>query len=206
MNEMALPLQDEGAKDAAWASINTPLSVKDLVDFCQDVERLFRINPMLEFKRFANLGSQHYEMRGRNLSQVPPFEFDVSFNAIARPDGIHIDYEQGIKSRTEIKVEPTDSGARLTILERYDRLPASERELHLGEVDRSLTTWADYLQRYLIMWRKWSRFGWWRWYMRHIWQPMKPMSRRITYTLLWITVVEIALIALGVAIYFIEYR
>ena len=35
---------------------------------------------------------------------------------------------------------------------------------------------------------------------------MKPTARRITYILLWITVVEIALIALGVAIYFVEYR
>ena len=35
---------------------------------------------------------------------------------------------------------------------------------------------------------------------------MKPTARRITYTLLWITVVEMALIALGAAIYLVEYR
>jgi hypothetical protein len=34
---------------------------------------------------------------------------------------------------------------------------------------------------------------------------MKPAGRRITYMLLWITVVEFALIALGVGIYFVEY-
>ena len=66
--------------------------------------------------------------------------------------------------------------------------------------------WAEYLQRYLLMWVRWRRFGMWRWYMRRVWQPMKPASRRITYILLWISVVEIALIALGVAIYFIEYH
>ena len=41
--------------------------------------------------------------------------------------------------------------------------------------------------------------------MKRIWQPMKPMGRRITYILLWITVVELALIALGTAIYFVEF-
>ncbi len=205
MNEMVMPLQ-AGAKDAAWASVRTPLSVQELVEFCQDVERLFRINPMLEIKRFTVIGTQRFEMEGRNTSQTPPFEFAVAMQIKPQPDGLHIEYADGIKSHTEIKVTADSQGSQLTITERYERLPAAEREQHLGEVDRSLTVWADYLQRYLLMWAKWSRFGWWRWYMRRVWQPMKPMSRRITYALLWITVVEIALIALGVAIYFIEYR
>lgn len=29
------------ADDAAWAAINTPLSVEELALFCQDIERLF---------------------------------------------------------------------------------------------------------------------------------------------------------------------
>jgi hypothetical protein len=41
--------------------------------------------------------------------------------------------------------------------------------------------------------------------MRRIWQPMKPSARRITYMLLWISLAEVALIALGVAIYFVEF-
>jgi len=34
---------------------------------------------------------------------------------------------------------------------------------------------------------------------------MKPTARRITYMLLWISLVEIALLTLGVGIYFFEY-
>jgi hypothetical protein len=41
--------------------------------------------------------------------------------------------------------------------------------------------------------------------MRRVWQPMKPTARRISYMLVWISLFEIALIALGVAIYFSEY-
>ena len=88
----------------------------------------------------------------------------------------------------------------------YDKLTPQERETHLQEVDKSLVPWAKYLQQFLIIWHRWSRIGLWRWYMKRVWQPMKPMGRRITYILLWITVVELALIALGTAIYFVEFR
>ena len=193
-------------EDAAWAAINTPLPVEALLGFCQDVERLFRINPMLEFAGFETLGPLRYRMQGRNISQATPFEFDVNFSVQQLPDGLLVEYDEGIKSSTQFSVEPVEQGARLTITDRYERLPADEREQHLHEVDKSLVVWANYLQRYLLSWSRWSRFRLWRWYMRRIWQPMKPTARRITYSLLWITVVEIALIALGVAIYFAEFR
>ncbi len=194
------------AEDAAWASINTPLSVNDLAVFCRDIERLFRINPMLEFQHFKPLGGQRYAYAGRNTSQETPFEFDFTFSVKELPDGFQIDYDEGIKSSTVFKIEPASEGSKLTITDYYERLPVDEREQHLQEVDKSLVVWANYLQRFLITWSRWSRFALWRWYMRRIWQPMKPTARRITYILLWISAVEIALIALGVAIYFVEYR
>jgi hypothetical protein len=203
MNEMVTP---PVAEDAAWASINTPLSVDELTSFCHDVERLFRINPMLEFQQFNTLGAQRYAFSGRNISQETPFEFDITFSVTELPDGLQIDYGQGIKSKSLFKIEPAPQGSKLTITDYYERLPAEQREQHLHEVDKSLLVWAKYLQSYLVTWSRWSGIGPWRWYMRRIWQPMKPTARRITYALLWITVVEIALIALGVAIYFIEFR
>ena len=203
MNEMVTP---PVAEDAAWASINTPLSVEELTSFCHDVERLFRINPMLEFQQFNTLDAQRYAFSGRNISQETPFEFDITFSVTELPDGLQIDYDQGIKSKSLFKIEPAPQGSKLTITDYYERLPAEQREQHLHEVDKSLLVWAKYLQSYLVTWSRWSGIGPWRWYMRRIWQPMKPTARRITYALLWITVVEIALIALGVAIYFIEFR
>lgn len=203
MNEMVTP---PVAEDVAWASVNTPLSVSDLTTFTRDIERLYRINPMLEFKYFKNLGQHKYAYAGRNISHDNPFEFEFNFAVEELPDGLQIDYEQGIKSRTVFKIESAPQGSKLTITEYYERLPVEEREQHLHLVDKSLVVWAEYLQRYLITWSRWSRIAPWRWYMRRIWQPMKPIGRRITYILLWITVVEIALILLGVGIYFVEYR
>lgn len=192
-------------QDAAWATVRTPLDSGSLLAFCQDVERLLRINPMLEFLDWQDLGDRRYRYRIRNSSQQPAFETAGELRVSPLPDGVQIDYSDGLKSQTRVKIEPDASGSRLTLIDCYDRLTEQDREARLGEVDKSLTTWASYLQRYLLQWQRWSRWAPWRWYMRRIWQPMKPAARRITYMLLWISVVEVALIGLGVAIYFAEY-
>lgn len=191
--------------DSAWASVNTPLSASDLKDFCRDTERLYRINPMLEFKETSVTGDQKYFFSGSNISQEIPFEFEFNLSVKETDNGFEISYDKGIKSRTSFVIEAADTGSKLTITDHYDRMSEQERKSHLGEVDKSLVNWAEYLQRYIIMWKRWSWFGLWRWYMRAVWQPMKPTARRITYMILWITVAEIALITLGVGIYFAEF-
>ena len=192
-------------EDAAWASTNTPLTVSALNEFCADIERLYRINPMLEFERWDCRDENHFTFTGRNISQEQPFDFQFELSASKLDDGIRIDYDKGIKSSTTFTIEPAPQGPKLTITDRYERLPVEERSAHMHEVDKSLALWAQYLQQYLINWQRWSRFRLWCWYIRRVWQPMKPAGRRITYMLLWITVVEIALITLGAAIYFVEF-
>lgn len=204
MNEVT-PKNDPGKSDSAWASINTPLSVDELKIFCRDIVRLYRINPMLEFKKTKVVGENEYSFSGKNISHETSFDFEFNLKVRETENGFEIIYDQGIKSSTDFTIEPAKSGSKLTITEHYDRLSVTERKTHLGEVDKSLTNWAEYLQRFIIMWKKWSRFGPWRWYMHAVWQPMKPMARRITYMILWITVVEVALITLGVGIYFSEF-
>ena len=195
------------ADDAAWAAINTPLSTEDLMTFCQDIERLFRINPMLEFKAWETLSDNRYRMAVKNIShKEKPFELDVKMNVEKKEDEITIHYENGIKKKTIIKIEPSEYGSRLTITDNYTGLSEDERQSHLHEVDKSLVNWANYLQRFLITWKKWSKFALWRWYMRRIWQPMKPTGRRVTYMLLWITLAEVALITLGAGIYLSEFK
>lgn len=202
MNELTVPITSE---DAAWASVNTPLKIDELTSFCQDIERLFRINPMLEFSQWQNLADGQYRMAVKNISQQTPFELETELRVENQDESITIHYSNGAKKKTVLKFEPAAQGSRLTIIDDYTGLSEEERHSRLHEVDKSLVNWAEYLQRYIIMWRRWSRFTLWRWYMRHIWQPMKPSGRRITYILLWISAVEIALLALGATIYFIEY-
>ena len=204
MNEVT-STNNPGKNDSAWASINTPLSVDELKDFCRDIIRLYRINPMLEFKETKVIGENEYSFSGKNISHETAFDFEFNLKVRETDNGFEVIYDKGIKSSTELSIETAESGSKLTITEHYDRLSVAERKTHLGEVDKSLTNWAEYLQRFIIMWKKWSRFGLWRWYMHAVWQPMKPTARRITYMILWITVVEVALITLGVGIYFSEF-
>ena len=192
-------------EDVAWASTNTPLTVSALNEFCTDIERLFRINPMLEFELWDSRDENHFTFAGRNISQEQPFDFQFELSVRKLGNGFRIDYDKGIKSSTTFTIEPAPQGSKLTITDSYERLPPEERSTHIHEVDKSLVLWAQYLQQYLLNWQRWSRFRLWRWYMRRVWQPMKPAGRRITYMLLWISAAEIALIALGAAIYFIEY-
>lgn len=195
----------ENAEDAAWASLNTPMSADELKQFCLDIERLFRINPMLEFKKWEALKTNQFNISGKNISQETPFEFETKLQITELTDGLKVDYSQGIKSSTVFKIESAPQGSKLTITDHYQGLSEEERKTRLGEVDQSIVVWANYLQKFIITWHRWSRIAPWRWYMRKVWQPMKPTARRITYMLLWISVVEIALIALGTAIYFVEF-
>lgn len=205
MNEIIIDTPTATVDDAAWATINTPLSTDELMIFCQDIERLFRINPMLEFSAWENLSNNHYRMAVKNISHEESFEIDVEINVEQQEDGIILHYSNGIKNKTVLKIEPSEYGSKLTITDSYDGLSEEKRKSRLHEVDKSLTNWIDYLQRFLITWNKWSKFGLWRWYMKRVWQPMKPSGRRVTYMILWITLVEIGLITLGVGIYFSEY-
>ena len=196
------------AEDAAWASINTPLDEGELKSFCRDVERLFRINPMLYFSKWESLGGNRYFMAGQNISQKEPFDFESEFTVEELPDGLRADYKQGLKTSTTFKIEPSPDprwGSRLTIVDCYDGMSEQERKEQLHKVDRSLVIWAKYLQQYLLAWKRWSRFALWRWYMRRVWLPMKPSGRRISYMLIWISIFEVALILLGVVIYYLEY-
>ncbi|MDH3980854.1 MAG: hypothetical protein OEU91_10145 [Gammaproteobacteria bacterium] len=194
------------AGDAAWASFRTPLDKSSLLDFCRDIERLLRINPYLEFGKWESCGDNCYRFQGRNLSQAPPFDFDLKLQVESRPDGLQFRYDGGLKSSTTFSVKGIAGGSELTITEDYGALAEEERKTRLHEVDKSLVKWSEDLQAYLVLWNRWRWFPPWRFYMRRVWQPMKPVARRITYILLWISLVEVALIALGVAIYFVEYR
>ena len=203
MNEQQTPSE---AKDKAWASIDTPLEPEQLRSFCRDIERLFRINPMLEFDSWKPLGGNRYYFSGKNISQDPAFRFGVELRIDETESGFLISYSHGLKTATELKIEPVEQGSRLVFTDYYDcNLSEEERSARIGEVDESLVIWLRYLQDFIRHWQRWRHFAPWRWYIRRIWQPMTPTGRRITFMLLWISLAEVALILLGTVIYWLEY-
>lgn len=187
--------------DAAWVVIETPLLAGDLAAFCRDIERLYRINPYLEFRHWRRIAPGAFAVAFRNLSNQRELALKLTLEPAAKDD-FTVRYEQGIKRSTRFVIEPIAAGSRLKITDEYDAAPGAD----IGEVDRSLHAWGVALKEYLQREQRWAWCAPWRWYMQRVWVPMKPSARRITFMILLVTLAEIALIALVMAIYWIEYR
>lgn len=187
------------AQDAAWVAIDVPLTATRLAEFCLDVERLYRINPYLEFRAW-HATADGACVAYKNLSNGRSYEARLT---VVRPSDRELcaRYDRGIKGETRFIIEPRTEGSRLTIREDYS---GAGQNPDLAEVDRSLHAWGVALREYLQREARWGHIGPWRWYMRRVWVPMKPSARRITYIILIITLAEVALIGLVMAVYWAE--
>jgi hypothetical protein len=181
----------ETEADRAWVTVDVPLAPERLLGICRDLERLFRINPLLEFDHWRWLGPTHVQLAGRNLGNGRPFASEADL--VWTGDGWQLTYRAGLKSATRLRVEPHGAGSRLTLEDDYSGTPPAERAARLEEVDRTLLPWGSALQAYLRSVRHWSWCPVWRWYVRRVWLPMKPSSRRIVGMLWWIGLAELVL-------------
>ncbi len=199
MNEASVPDNE----DSAWVSIDTPFNPEELRAIVDDVERLYRINSMLVFDSWQSINDREYRLKLKNLSNGMQLETALSVDS--SDDGIKVSYRQGLRTSSSFRVEPKGDGkARLVVTDDYSGTPASEREKRIDEVDKSLVNWGNDLHRYLHRWKRWSWIPGWQWYMRKIWQPMKPMARRITYILYVVTVAEMILFLLVFTVFRLE--
>lgn len=190
-------------KDAAWASIKVPFTASQCIElFRCDIERLFRINPLYEVDEWESHDIDHCRLSGRNLSNDRAIDTKLTISDTER--GFIIEYSSGLKASTVFSAEDIPEGAKLTLTDRYPALSSEEYQEKLDEVDKSLIPWARYLQEYLLMWKRWSWCGPWRWYMRRIWLPMKPSARRISYMILWIALAEIIAFLMIFLIFWVE--
>ena len=194
---------NEAPADAAWVTIDTPLPPERLAAFCRDLERLYRINPYLEFHRWHDWPDGGAEIAYRNLSNGR--EAVLQLARVADGDGFTVRYDRGIKRSTRFEIEPTPGGSRLKITDNYEGVPGSDGP-DTGAVDRSLHAWGIALHDYLRREARWGHIGPWHWYMRRVWVPMKPAARRITFIIFLVALAEIALSLLVLAIYWAETR
>ena len=147
MNEQTAPTMSE---NSAWAEFNTPFDVDKLKSFCcDDVERLFRINPYLEFTKWQKTGDNQFHVTGKNISQVEHFEFDYEMTVTETEQGLRVNYKNDLKLSTSFNVEPAEQGSKLIIIDEYIELSEEDAASRAKEVDQSLVIWANYLQRYI---------------------------------------------------------
>lgn len=194
----------EPATDAAWVAIDVPLEPQALSAFCQDLERLYRINPYLVINSWQNFENGRIRAVFRNLSNQRDFDLQISPES-SSDCSFTIRYDHGAKRSTRFDVEATPGGSRLTITDDYTpAYPGAPTDP--DEADKSLQAWGVALRAYLIRENRWGKLAIWRWFMRRIWLPMKPAARRITIVILVVTLAEVALFALVMAIYWIEQQ
>lgn len=186
--------------DAAWVVLETPLDPAALAAFCGDVERLYRINPFLEFSAWEQEAPDRFRAGILNHSNGLR---SVLRGRVTRGTGqaLRVDYAEGLKKSTRFEIQPAPGGSRLTITDEYGPAGAAQA----AEVDRSLHAWGVALKAHLERDRRWGWLPLYRWAVERVWLPMKPSARRITFLVLVIAIADIALIALGFAVYWLEY-
>ncbi len=189
-------------EDSAWVSVATTLAPNGLLALLGDPLRLMRVNPMWIFDSWETPGPDEVRFRIDNQSNGQVWE--TAAHVMRLPDGLRLDYADGIKAWTLFRVEPTETGSVLWIIDDYGRLSEAERRDRVAEVDRSLTAWGGALYRHLRAWSRWAGWRPWRWYVERHWLRMKPLSRRIVRLLIWVSVAELALFALLVALLIAE--
>lgn len=190
--------------DRSWVTIETPLGVPALREFCRDVERLYRINPYLEIQAWQPLAADRFRVVWRNLSNALAQTLDLSCERESS-DTFSVTYSQGIKCRTRFAVEGAPAGSRLTVTDDYASLPQEERVRRVAEVDKSLSAWGWALHAYLRREHRWGGNALWRWAMRRVWLPMRPSARRITTIILLVSAAELVLTLVVALIYWIEH-
>ena len=188
--------------DAAWVTIETATGATELAEFCQDLERLYRTNPFLEFRSWRRSADDRFAARVLNHSNGQELTLEGSMTRVSDFD-FRVDFASGLKKSTRFEIRAAPGGARLTITDHYDA-GAGEGIRAGGAVDRSLHAWGVALRDYLERERRWGWLPLVRLCLRRLWLPMSPSARRIAFLILVIGLAEVLLVALGFAIYWLE--
>lgn len=186
--------------DRAWVKLAVPLAPAELHAFLADVERLFRLNPFLEFERIEQVHADAWHLFGRNDANQQALDLRVTRGDSVPPRSLALRYSSGIKRETRLEIEAADGGSILTLSEHYDTPPEAERAQRLNEVDRSLLPWAAALRAHLRRERRWGRLPAYAWCAR-FWLSMPPRHRRVARLLVWTTLAEFVVFVLVLAVY-----
>jgi len=189
--------------DAAWVIVETSLSPEALSVFCEYLERLYRINPCLEFHSWQRFAPDRYSAAVTNLSNGRHVVQGMALECLSH--GFRVVYSAGIKRSTTFEIRPAPTGSSLTITDDYssDEKPLAGRE---EEVDRSLWAWGVALRAYFKTDRRWGWIPGWNAYRSRVWLTMKPSARRITGLIVLVTIAEFAFFLLVVSIYWLEQQ
>lgn len=195
--------KNHNSQDIAWVEIKIPFNIKWLKKFIKDLERLYKINSLMEFKHWQKTAKNTYTIKGKNLSNNQIFSNSITIEK--KNNKTIINYKSGIKLITIIEVKAVDEdNSILKIVDDYGKLANSKKQQRLNEVDKSLNAWANDIFKYCYAWKRYAKIPLWQWYMTKVWQPMKPSSRRITKMIIIVTVLEFIVFLFVFTIFWLE--
>jgi len=198
------PPEGVNVSDAAWVRIPTRLSPQELSVLLGDIEVLFRLNPYYYFKSWSKSGPDQYHTEFENQSNQQNLQLDITVKQMGE-HGLEAHYQQGMKSRTLFTIESSGQGSVLVLTDDYSGTAEEERKKREPEIDRSLVAWGEAIRMFCLRLQRYSRIPGWRWYMRRVWIPMKPSSRRIVWLLFLISIVEFFFFCFVVLIWWVEH-
>ncbi|MBE9516625.1 MAG: hypothetical protein IME93_06570 [Proteobacteria bacterium] len=197
-NNSAPPI-DSG--DAAWVTIKSELTTDQVMRVASDIEVIFRLNPYYYIESWEAQGDS-FKVNYKNNSNNQTVE--QSFTVTRKPNELEINYENDIKNKTVLKIEPDGSGSVLTLIDDYSHLTGAEREQRSDEADKSQQKWGEAIYTYLARIKKWSWLPGWQTYMRRVWMPMNPSGRRVVFMLSVIAIAQFAFFILILGVWVLE--
>lgn len=186
-------------ENAAWVAVPTLLPADTLINFCEDIERVFRLNPYLKIISWRQQDSNCCEVEWENCSNEQVLRIATQIKITRLKNQIQLTYSTGIKRKSYFVVEETGRRAQLTIIDDY----GDSNGQAIEQVDKSLAAWGQALKNF---------FGGYR-YLRCIpgadrvinrwWIRLTPSGRRIIYILLVIAAIELIALLLFVFLYWL---
>jgi len=199
-------------EDAAWISVDLPLSQRDAYAFIQQTELLFRFNPYLEIKSWQeDAPGRIYPGKKIHLDALNEMnglqqQVNISASDVQPDKSYTLSYDSGLKQATQFTVETiAPDTCRLTVKERYpDDISVAERQARLNEVDKSLVPWGAAIHGYFMRRKRWGWLPLYNRFQDSFWFGMVPRHRRIARLLIWITVLEFVVFLFVFVIYWLE--
>ena len=102
--------------DAAWIKIVTRLDPQVLLDFCYNLERLYRLNPYLSIEYWMMPARNLIKAKWRNSSTPAEFTLESEIQVTYRQNEIRLCCCSGLKKETSLIVEPHEQGSSLTVM------------------------------------------------------------------------------------------
>lgn len=194
---------DSAQEDRVRAETHVPIGADAMFEFIVDIERLLRLNPLLDIASWQRLPdgmrfAAQNETTGRRIETAVRVETARSLRTIV------LHYADGLKQATTLTVEDgDDDGCRLIVTEHYP-LIADAQDPRVADVDRSLIPWVAAIRRHLLGRKRWGWLPGWRWWHEKFLPGMPPRQRRIVRMLVWVSVLEFVVFLFVAAIFWAE--